>query len=126
MGIFQRFWRGREGRKGNAAVIFAIAIIPLVGAMGAAVDYSMANSNRSSMQKALDAANLAASKDEVPVGAVIVYDGEIIATGYNLREGSNDPTTHAEIVAIREAAQKLGSWRLIDTTLYVTLEPCPM
>lgn len=62
MGIFQRFWRGREGRKGNAAVIFAIAIVPIVGAMGAAVDYSMANSNRSSMQKALDATGLALAK----------------------------------------------------------------
>jgi hypothetical protein len=62
MGIFQRFWRGREGCNGNVAVIFAIAIVPLVGAVGAAVDYSMANSNRASMQKALDATGLALAK----------------------------------------------------------------
>lgn len=71
-------------------------------------------------------ASAAARLGEVPVGAVVVKDGVIIGRGYNLRETSNDPTTHAEMIAIREAAAALGSWRLIDCTLYVTLEPCVM
>ena len=63
----------------------------------------------------------------MPVGCVIVSaTGELLATGHNLRETDEDPTAHAEIVAIRAAAQKLGTWRLEDTTLYVTLEPCVM
>jgi len=79
------------------------------------------------MRVALDEADIAASKGEVPVGAVIVSaTGELLATGHNLRETDEDPTAHAEIVAIRLAAQKLGTWRLEDTTLYVTLEPCVM
>lgn len=78
------------------------------------------------MRAAIAEALLAGSKGEVPVGAVLVYQGEIIGGGHNLREISQDPTTHAEIIAIREAAKAIGSWRLIDTTLYVTLEPCPM
>jgi tRNA(adenine34) deaminase len=79
------------------------------------------------MRVALDEADAAASKGEVPVGAVIVSStGELLATGHNLRETDEDPTAHAEIVAIRAAAQKLGTWRLEDTTLYVTLEPCVM
>ncbi len=78
------------------------------------------------MRAAIDEAKLAEGKGEVPVGAVIVHDGKIIARGHNLRELSQDPTTHAEMIAIREAAEALGSWRLIDTALYVTLEPCPM
>lgn len=63
---------------------------------------------------------------EVPVGAVIVHKGKIIGKGYNLRETKKDPTAHAEIMAIREASEYLGGWRLIDCTMYVTLEPCPM
>ena len=63
---------------------------------------------------------------EVPVGAVVVYKGEIIGRGYNQRETLKDPTAHAEIMAIKEASRKLGGWRLIDCTLYVTLEPCSM
>ena len=78
------------------------------------------------MRAAIDEARLAEGKGEVPVGAVIVHDDEIIGRGHNLRELSQDPTTHAEMIAIREAAEALGSWRLIDTALYVTLEPCPM
>ena len=78
------------------------------------------------MRAAIAEAKLAEGKGEVPVGAVIVHDGAIIGRGHNLRELSQDPTTHAEMIAIREAARALGSWRLIDTTLYVTLEPCPM
>ena len=78
------------------------------------------------MRDAIREARLAERKGEVPVGAVVVYDGQVIGRGHNLRELSQDPTTHAEMIAIREAANALGSWRLIDTTLYVTLEPCPM
>ena len=63
------------------------------------------------MQEALEAAEAASRIDEVPIGAVVVYQGEIIGRGYNLRETSNDPTTHAEIIAIREAALHLGAWR---------------
>lgn len=64
--------------------------------------------------------------DEVPVGVVIVKDDKIIAHGHNLRETKQDPTGHAEIIAIKKASKKLKSWRLIDCTLYVTLEPCSM
>ncbi|SHM72263.1 tRNA(adenine34) deaminase [Caldanaerovirga acetigignens] len=64
--------------------------------------------------------------DEVPVGAVIVKDGSIIARAYNTREMSQDATAHAEILAIKKACEAMGSWRLIGCTLYVTLEPCPM
>jgi tRNA(adenine34) deaminase len=78
------------------------------------------------MQEALVEASAAARLGEVPVGAVVVKDGEIIGRGHNLRETSNDPTTHAEMIAIRQAAETLGSWRLIGCTLYVTLEPCVM
>ena len=78
------------------------------------------------MQDALVEAELARDKGEVPIGAVLVHDGRIVGSGHNLRELSNDPTTHAEMVAIRQAAKALASWRLLDTTLYVTLEPCVM
>jgi tRNA(adenine34) deaminase len=79
------------------------------------------------MTAALEEADRAAEKGEVPVGCVIVGpDGELLASGHNLRETLEDPTAHAEIVAMREAARKLGSWRLEKTTLYVTLEPCVM
>ena len=71
-------------------------------------------------------ARRAALQGEVPVGAIVVLDGEIIGEGTNLRETGGDPTAHAEVVAMRQAAEKVGNWRLIDTTLYVTLEPCPM
>ncbi len=78
------------------------------------------------MQAALAEALIARDKGEVPIGAVVVFNGGIISRGHNLRETSNDPTTHAEMVAIREAAQAIGHWRLLETTLYVTLEPCVM
>lgn len=78
------------------------------------------------MQRAMEQASLAAQKGEVPVGAIIVHNGEIIAQAHNLRESSQDPLAHAELLAIREAAQALGHWRLLGTSLYVTLEPCPM
>ena len=78
------------------------------------------------MQAALDEATVAKVLGEVPIGAVIVLDGAIVARGHNLRETSNDPTSHAEMVAIRKAAEHIGHWRLLETTLYVTLEPCVM
>ena len=78
------------------------------------------------MKKAIAQAKKASYADEVPVGCVIVKDGKVIARGRNNREKSNDPTAHAEIIAIRKAAKKFNSWRLLDCTLYVTLEPCPM
>lgn len=78
------------------------------------------------MQKALFWAKKAARRGEVPVGCVIVKNGEIIAHGYNRREQKQDPTEHAEMMALRAAAKKLGSWRLEDCAIYVTLEPCFM
>ena len=78
------------------------------------------------MYAALGQARLAFEQDEVPVGAVIVHQERIIAEAYNQREALNDPTAHAEMIAITQAAEALGSWRLLDCTLYVTLEPCPM
>lgn len=78
------------------------------------------------MGLALEEAKKALGAGEVPVGAVMVYRGRIIARGYNLKETLQDPTAHAEMVVIRKAAQKLQSWRLDGCTLYVTLEPCPM
>jgi tRNA(adenine34) deaminase len=78
------------------------------------------------MQLALEQAQLAWQLGEVPVGAVVVCDGEVIATGFNQPIGKHDPTAHAEIVALREAAAKVGNYRLPGCTLYVTLEPCVM
>jgi len=78
------------------------------------------------MEQALLEAQKAYDMDEVPIGAVVVKDGEIIARGHNLRETGRDPTLHAEMVAIREAARYLGGWRLTGCELYVTIEPCPM
>lgn len=78
------------------------------------------------MKKALAQARAAYRRGEVPVGAVVVKDGKIIARGFNLRESAQDPTAHAELLAMKRAARRLGSWRLTDCTLYVTLEPCPM
>ena len=78
------------------------------------------------MRRALVEAQAAADEDEVPVGAVIVHQGRVIASAHNQREQLNDPTGHAEMIAITQAAASLGSWRLDDCTLYVTLEPCLM
>ena len=78
------------------------------------------------MKQALKEAEKAYKKLEVPVGAVIVKDGTIIARGYNQKETKKDTTKHAEIIAIQKASKKLGSWRLIDCEMYVTLEPCSM
>lgn len=78
------------------------------------------------MLEALIEAEKAAVIGEVPIGAVIVYQDEIIARAHNLRETTQNATTHAELLAIQQACAKVGSWRLEDMTLYVTLEPCPM
>jgi tRNA(adenine34) deaminase len=79
------------------------------------------------MQAALLLARVAADNGDVPVGAIVVNEtGEILGTGQNLREQSNDPTAHAEIIAIRQTAEKIGSWHLDDLTMVVTLEPCAM
>ena len=78
------------------------------------------------MNLAIEEAKKAAAIGEVPIGAIIVHKNEVIATAYNLRETTQNATTHAELLAIQEACAKIGSWRLEETTLYVTLEPCPM
>ncbi len=78
------------------------------------------------MKRAISRAKAAERYGEVPIGAVVVKDGKIIATGRNMREKSKNALTHAEIIAINRACRKLGAWRLLDCTLYVTMEPCPM
>ncbi len=86
----------------------------------------MTRTDETFMALALKEASKAAAKGEVPVGAVIVHEGRVIARGHNRRELAKDPAAHAEFLAIRAAARKLGRWRLSGTTLYVTLEPCLM
>jgi tRNA(adenine34) deaminase len=80
------------------------------------------------MREAIAEANRAQALDEVPIGCVIVHEptGQIIGRGHNLRETQSDPTAHAEIIAMRQAAKTQGHWRLLDCTIVVTLEPCPM
>lgn len=78
------------------------------------------------MRQALELAHSAAEVDEVPVGAVVVYQDRVISEAYNLRESTNIATRHAEVIAIEEACRRLGRWRLTGCTLYVTLEPCAM
>jgi len=94
-------------------------------AMADAVTETISDAERF-MGLALDQARLAWERGEVPVGAVVVKDGEVIATGFNQPIGGHDPTAHAEIVALRAAAEKLGNYRLPGCELYVTLEPCIM
>lgn len=84
------------------------------------------NTHEFFMQRCLELAALAEGEGEVPVGAVVVYKGEIIAEGYNQPISSHDPSAHAEMIALRKAAKHLENYRLSDVTLYVTLEPCPM
>ena len=88
--------------------------------------YIMNNLDEKFMALALKEAEISANFDEVPVGAVIVKGGKVLAKGHNLRESKNDPTAHAEIIAIRKACKKLKSWRLEGCTIYVTIEPCSM
>jgi tRNA(adenine34) deaminase len=83
-------------------------------------------SDEAMMRHALALADQAAAIDEVPIGAAVFLDGEIVGEGFNHKESKNDPTAHAEMIAINNAAKKLGRWRLHDCTLVVTLEPCPM
>jgi len=78
------------------------------------------------MRLALGEAQQALAHDDVPVGAVVVVAGEIVGRGHNERELRQDPTAHAEVIALREAAERLGTWRILDSVLYVTLEPCAM
>lgn len=78
------------------------------------------------MGMALEEAEAALAHDDVPVGAVVVVDGQVVARRHNERELTGDPTAHAEVLALRDAAQALGTWRLDGATLVVTLEPCPM
>jgi tRNA(adenine34) deaminase len=78
------------------------------------------------MRLALREAERAMEHDDVPIGAIVVHEGEVLATGRNERELRQDPTAHAEVLALREAAEKLGSWRVLESVLYVTLEPCAM
>ncbi|KAB8333346.1 nucleoside deaminase [Scytonema tolypothrichoides VB-61278] len=90
-------------------------------------EYSEYLIHRQWMSRALDLAQRAGDADEVPVGAVVIdSSGSLIAEGENRKERDKDPTAHAEIIAIKAAAQKLRTWRLNECTLYVTLEPCPM
>ncbi|MEM1243221.1 MAG: tRNA adenosine(34) deaminase TadA [Pseudomonadota bacterium] len=78
------------------------------------------------MQQALNQADKAAQQDEVPIGAIVVHENQIIGAGYNQPIRSNDPSAHAEVIAIRQAADYLANYRLLDCELYTTLEPCPM
>ena len=78
------------------------------------------------MDQALELARRAQAQEEVPIGAVLVHQGQVIGKGHNQRETLQDPISHAEIHALQDAAKRLGSWRLLDCELYVTLEPCPM
>ena len=87
---------------------------------------AMSISDEQAMQIALEQARLAGEMGDVPVGAVVVHDGKVIAARHNEREATGDPTAHAEILALRDAATALGRWRLNDCTLLVTLEPCVM
>lgn len=84
------------------------------------------NKDKKFMNLAFEEAKKALKKEEVPIGAIIVRDDEIIGRGHNLKEEKQDPTAHAEIIAIKEASRKINSWRLEDCEMFVTLEPCPM
>ena len=85
-----------------------------------------ANDDIAFMRLAIDAAKKAAAHDDVPVGCVLVKDGQVLGTGENRREVEQDPTAHAEVVALRNAAKQLSGWRMDGVTAYVTLEPCAM
>ena len=78
------------------------------------------------MRLAIREAEAALAHDDVPIGAVVVHEGEVIGAGHNERELRQDPTAHAEVLALREASRALGTWRVLDAVLYVTLEPCAM
>ena len=84
------------------------------------------NTHEEWMQYALQLAKKSEQRDEVPVGAIIIYKNEIIGEGWNQSISSNNPTAHAEIIALQDAGEKIGNYRLLDSTMYVTLEPCVM
>jgi len=90
------------------------------------IDPRVTETDLAMMERAIELAGKAAALDEVPVGAVVYRDGEIIAEGYNVRESAHDPVGHAELLAIARAGKALGAWRLSGCSLAVTLEPCPM
>jgi tRNA(adenine34) deaminase len=102
------------------------AVAPHRGACYIRAPRSLATMDETFMAQALAEARLAAIEGEVPIGAVVVLDGEVIGRGRNARETTFDPTAHAEMIALRQAAQLLGRWRLTGATMYATLEPCPM
>jgi tRNA(adenine34) deaminase len=89
-------------------------------------EFNAARAHAQWMALALQEAEIAAQEGEAPVGAVVVVGGEMVARARNRREGERDPTAHAELIAVRDAATTLGRWRLTGATVYVTLEPCPM
>ena len=98
----------------------------IIGVMPAPLTQDPSQTDLAMMRRALLAAEDAANKGEVPVGAVVARGGEILAVAANEREATGDPTAHAELLAIRRASAALGGWRLTGCTLYATLEPCPM
>ncbi len=108
---------GRPRRRKHAAAAI-VALAPMATPFFPRDEYFM--------RLALREAQAALDHDDVPIGAVVVHDGEVIAAGRNERELRQDPTAHAEVLALREASRALGSWRVLDSVLYVTLEPCAM
>lgn len=90
------------------------------------MDLSYLDLDKEFMTLAIEEAQHALSKDEVPIGAVIVKDGQVVSRAHNLREAWQDATAHAEMVALKEACERLKNWRLMGCTMYVTMEPCPM
>lgn len=113
-----RWEHSEPGQDGNAAALRLISC--------AMVLINMMKIHEKYMKEAINEAFKALKKDEVPVGAVIVLDGKIIARGHNNKEKTNNPTGHAEINALKKATRKLNSWRLENAILYVTIEPCAM
>ena len=97
----------------------------VISAMDGPIENWMPDDERF-MRAAIEEARLAVEHDDVPIGAVVVSGGELIARGHNERELLQDPTAHAEVIALRRASEAVGSWRVLDATLYVTLEPCAM
>src|ERR1051325_854234 len=120
---------GRRSLSGNGQA-FAESGIARLRVSGDQEDMSAmpneGNLHEAYMRMAYQEAEAALAENEVPIGAVIVHDNRIIAAAHNQREQLRDPTAHAEMIAITQAAEALGSWRLEGCTLYVTLEPCPM
>ena len=118
---------GSEGRgfKSSRALCF-FGLVILTTGRKSLLAFTTFMEDRFWMREALEVARQGAAIGEVPVGAIIVKAGRVIARAHNQREQTKDPTAHAELIAIRAAASSIGDWRLTGTTLYVTLEPCPM